>query len=118
MFQLSLTDRTYYAHPGSVDGNNVLDGSIALGLVQAVSAGLVEGTEGVCDESGDVVLAAKRVILEDLVRVRGCGSFNFETARTLSWALRAPPPMTRSWVFRPFEVRASSQTSSHHTCSI
>jgi len=44
-----------------------LDGGVALGLVQAVSAGLVEGTEGVGNEARDVVLSTKGVILEDLV---------------------------------------------------
>jgi hypothetical protein len=44
-----------------------LDGGVALGLVQAVSTGLVEGAEGVGDEAGDVVLSAEGVVLEDLV---------------------------------------------------
>lgn len=29
---------SYYAHAGTVDGNDVLDGNIALRLVQAVAA--------------------------------------------------------------------------------
>jgi hypothetical protein len=36
-------------------------------LVQAVAARLVEGAEGVRKETCDVVLAAERVVLEDLV---------------------------------------------------
>lgn len=44
-----------------------MDGGIALSLVQAVTAGLVECSEGVCIESSDVVLSSEGVILEDLV---------------------------------------------------
>jgi hypothetical protein len=50
-----------------VQGDRLLDGGIALGLVQAVAARLVECTEGVREEACDVVLAAERVVLEDLV---------------------------------------------------
>tara|TARA_R110002060_G_scaffold72230_1_gene80874 strand:- start:108 stop:344 length:237 start_codon:yes stop_codon:yes gene_type:complete len=57
---------TYYAHSIAVDRNNVLDCSIALRLVQAVAAGLVERSEILGIETGDIVLATKRVILEDL----------------------------------------------------
>jgi hypothetical protein len=60
---------THYTHPGAINGNDVLDGSISLRLVQAVAAGLVEGTESLGVETGDVELAAQGVILEDLV---GC----------------------------------------------
>jgi hypothetical protein len=63
--------RTYYTHPGTVDCNNVRNGSVALGLVQAVAAGLVEGTEGLGVETGNVELATQGVILEDFV---GCVS--------------------------------------------
>jgi len=57
---------TYYAHSIAVNRNDVLDCSIALGLVQAVAAGLVERSEILCVEAGDVVLATERVVLEDL----------------------------------------------------
>lgn len=56
----------YNAHADSIDGDDVLNGGIALGLVQAVAAGLVEGAECVGVESRDVVLAAERIVLEDL----------------------------------------------------
>jgi hypothetical protein len=56
-----------YAHAGAVYGDDVLDGDVALCLVQAVAAGLVEGAEGFGVEAGDVELAAQRVVLEDLV---------------------------------------------------
>jgi len=59
--------RTYYAHPGAVDGDDVLNGGVSFGLVQAVSAGLVEGAEGVGNKSSDVVLSAKGVVLKDFV---------------------------------------------------
>jgi len=36
---------THDAHTDTVDSNNVLDGCIALGLVQTVAAGLVKGAE-------------------------------------------------------------------------
>lgn len=50
-----------------MQGDRLLDGCVALGLVQAVAARLVEGTEGIRKEACDVVLAAERVVLEDLV---------------------------------------------------
>lgn len=50
-----------------MQGDRLLNGCIALGLVQAVAARLVEGAEGVCEEACDVVLAAEGVVLEDLV---------------------------------------------------
>lgn len=56
-----------YAHAGSIDGNDVLDGDVALGLVEAVAARLVEGAECLGVEAGDVELAAQAVVLEDLV---------------------------------------------------
>jgi hypothetical protein len=48
---------SYYAHAGTVDGNDVLDGDVALRLVQAVATRLVEGTEGFGEETGDVDLS-------------------------------------------------------------
>jgi hypothetical protein len=62
---------TYYTHPGTVNGNDVRDGSVALGLVQAVAAGLVKSTKGLGIETGNVELATQGVILEDFV---GCVS--------------------------------------------
>jgi hypothetical protein len=50
-----------------MQGDGLLNGGVALGLVQAVAARLVEGAEGVREEARDVVLAAERVVLEDLV---------------------------------------------------
>lgn len=58
---------TYYAHPCAVESDNVLDGGVALGLVETVSARLVECAEVFCDEAGDVVLSSQGVILKDLV---------------------------------------------------
>ena len=48
---------SYYAHAGTVDGNDVLDGNIALRLVQAVATRLVEGTESLGEETGDIDLS-------------------------------------------------------------
>jgi hypothetical protein len=47
--------------------DRLLNGGVALGLVQAVAARLVESAEGIRKEACDVVLAAERVVLEDLV---------------------------------------------------
>jgi hypothetical protein len=52
------TWRTYYAHTSAVDGNDVLDGDVALGLVQAVSARLVKGAKRVGNKAGNVKLSA------------------------------------------------------------
>jgi hypothetical protein len=62
-----MNGMTYYAHTCAVDCNDVLNRRVALGLVEAVSAGLVEGAECIRDEPSDVVFAAERIILEDLV---------------------------------------------------
>ena len=53
--------------PCTLQGNRLFDGGVALGLVQAVAARLVEGAESVGEEPSDVVLAAEGVVLEDLV---------------------------------------------------
>ena len=64
-----------------MQGDRLLDGGIALGLVQAVAARLVECTEGVREEACDVVLAAERVVLEDLVAgVPGTAANDTESA--------------------------------------
>jgi hypothetical protein len=55
------------AHTGSVDGDDVLDGDVALRLVEAVTAGLVEGAEVLGVEAGDVEFAPEAVVLEDFV---------------------------------------------------
>lgn len=59
-------EATYNAHADAVDGNDVLDGGVALGLVEAVAAGLVECTKTLGVETSDVVFAAEGVVLEDL----------------------------------------------------
>ena len=56
-----------YAHACAIDGNDVLDGDIALGLVEAVTAGLVESAKGLGIEASDVELAAETIVLEDLI---------------------------------------------------
>jgi hypothetical protein len=57
-----------------------LNSGIALGLVQAVSAGLVESAKGIGVKAGDVVLAAKGVVLEDLIRgIEGTTTDNTES---------------------------------------
>lgn len=57
---------TYDAHPEAIHCNHVLDGGVALGLVEAVAAGLVEGAKVLGIKACDVVLPTKRVVLEDL----------------------------------------------------
>ena len=59
--------RINYTHPRAVHGDDVLDGDVALRLVEAVAARLVEGAEVLGVEAGDVELAAEAVVLEDLV---------------------------------------------------
>jgi hypothetical protein len=49
---------THDAHAKTISGNNVLDGSVALGLVETVAAGLIKCPEALSVETGDVVLAA------------------------------------------------------------
>jgi hypothetical protein len=48
---------TYYAHPGTVDGDDILDGNITLRLVQAVAARLIEGTKRLGIKASDVKLS-------------------------------------------------------------
>lgn len=45
-----------------------MDGNIALRLVEAVTATLVEGAERLCKESGDGKFSTQGVVLEDLIR--------------------------------------------------
>lgn len=59
----------YYAHASAVDGNDVLNGDVSLGLVQAVPTGLVERAKCIGNKTSDVELASKRVILEYLENV-------------------------------------------------
>lgn len=61
------TVRRNDSHPSTVQRNRPLNCSVALGLVQAVAARLVEGAEGVREEASNVVLATERVVLEDFV---------------------------------------------------
>lgn len=62
--------------------DRLLDSGVALGLVQAVAARLVERAEGVRVEACDVVLAAERVVLEDLVgSVHGAAADDAESAK-------------------------------------
>lgn len=116
-FEVHGGSDSYDAHSETVNGNDVLNRGVALGLVETVAARLVEGSETLSVEAGDVVLATKRVVLEDLRIIRK-SAFSLYFLHTLSVALRAPPPMTLNWVFRPLDVRASSQTSSHQTAQI
>ena len=54
---MGKSGQAYYAHLGTVDRDDVLDGGVPLRLVEAVSAALVERSEGVGEETGDVELA-------------------------------------------------------------
>ena len=98
--------------------DRLLDSGVALGLVQAVAARLVERAEGVRVEARDVVLAAERVVLEDLVgSVHGAAADDAESAKSFvshTKLVREDRDNT-DWVLSPFEVKASSQTSSHQT---
>lgn len=61
---------TYDAHPEAIHRNHVLDGGVALGLVEAIATRLVKGTKVLGIKARDVVLATKRIVLEDLCRYR------------------------------------------------
>jgi hypothetical protein len=63
------------AHAGAIDGNDILDGHVALGLVETVAATLIEGSEGFGIESGNVEFSAEGVVLKDL----GCVGKMFKT---------------------------------------
>jgi hypothetical protein len=85
-------------------------------LVQAVAARLVEGTEGVREEACDVVLAAERVVLEDLVAgVPGAAANDTKSVGSSVIQDSFRGSRYTDWVLSPFEVKASSQTSSHQT---
>lgn len=76
-----------YSKPGAKESNRLLDSGVALGLVQAVAARLVEGAERVGVEARDVVLATQRVVLEDLVGcIHGATTDDTESARSLALA--------------------------------
>jgi hypothetical protein len=96
--------------------DRLLNSGVALGLVQAVAARLVEGAEGVRKKPCDVVLAAERVVLEDLVAgVPGAAANDAESSGlSVVHGISAGSGYT-DWVLSPFEVKASSQTSSHQT---
>lgn len=60
-FELSINGlkcSTYYAHPCTLYGNDVLDSDIALRLVEAVSARLIESTKVLGIEARDVDFAS------------------------------------------------------------
>lgn len=59
--------RVNYTHTTTVDGDDVLNGDVALRLVEAVAARLVEGAEVLGVEACDVEFAAEAVVLEDFV---------------------------------------------------
>lgn len=69
-FEAGDAESSYDAHSETVNGNDVLNRGVSLGLVEAVAAGLIKSSEALGVEAGDVVLATKRVILEDLQMVR------------------------------------------------
>lgn len=104
------------SEPCTMQGNRLLDGGVALGLVQAVATRLVERAKGVREEACDVVLAAKRVVLEDLIAgVPGATADDTESEGLSVRSRLAKKLMYTDWVLSPFEVKASSQTSSHQT---
>lgn len=111
-----LTVRRNDSEPRSEQRNRFLDRGIALGLVQAVAAGLVESAERVRVEAGDVVLATERIVLEDLVGgVHGAAADDAESVWSSVMEGRCQEAIDTDWVLRPLEVKASSQTSSHQT---
>jgi hypothetical protein len=73
------------SEPGTEQSNRLLNGGVALGLVQAVATRLIEGAECVRVEASDVVLAAKRIILKYFVgSIHGTATNNAESARLLA----------------------------------
>ena len=70
-----------------MQSNRLLDGRVAFGLVQTVATRLVERAEGVRKETCDVVLAAERVVLEDLV-AGVSGAAADDTESTISSVMR------------------------------
>lgn len=110
------TVRRNYSKSCTKESNRLFNGSVALRLVQAVAARLVERAEGVRVKACDVVLAAERVVLEDFVgSVHGAATDDTESVRSsVMWSSMGGSGCT-DWVLRPFEVKASSQTSSHQT---
>jgi hypothetical protein len=80
---LERTIGRYDSEPGTEEGNGFLDSGVALGLVQAVTARLVEGAEGVRIEASNVVLATERVVLEDFVgSINGAAANDTESAES------------------------------------
>lgn len=94
---------TYDAHARPVDGDDVLDSGVALGLVEAVAARLVEGAERVRVEARDVVLAAERVILEDLILCMSLGS-------AMGKALRSTRRERANYLIGRFKSAAADDT--------
>ena len=99
-----------------MQGDGLLNGGVALGLVQAVAARLVERAESVREEACDVVFASERVVLKDFVgSVHGAAADDTESVKlSVMQSLFGGLGYT-DWVLRPLEVKASSQTSSHQT---
>ena len=78
------TVRRNDSKPCTMQGDRLLDGGVALSLVQAVATRLVECAEGVRKEACDVVLAAERVVLEDFVAgVPGAAADDTESTGSL-----------------------------------
>lgn len=50
-------DETYDSHSDAIDRNDILDRCVTLGLVQTISARLVECAKVLGIEAGDVVLS-------------------------------------------------------------
>ena len=104
------------SEPSTKESNRLLNGSVALGLVQAVATRLVERAESMREEACDVVFATERVVLEDLVgSVHGAAADDTESLRSSVMPCSFRRLGYTDWVLRPFEVKASSQTSSHQT---
>lgn len=113
------TVRRNDSKPGTKESNRLLNGSVALRLVQAVATRLVERAEGVRVKACDIVLAAERVVLEDLVgSVHGAAADDTESVRSSVMEGSIGGSGYTDWVLRPFEVKASSQTSSHQTWQV
>jgi len=80
------TVRRNDTEPGAEERDRLLNSGVALCLVQAVAARLVECAKGMRVEPCDIVFATKRVILEDLVgRVEGTAANDTQSAGSSAW---------------------------------
>jgi hypothetical protein len=87
------TVRRYDSEPCAEESNRLLNGGVALGLVQAVAARLVERAEGMRVEPCDVVLATKRVVLEDLIgSIEGAATNDTQSTGLSIWEAQS-----RNW---------------------